>query len=142
MPAFDDLLLEVATQVGCGPDHLVTVIEDIAATLRRNAYYVYRRPTSSGGERPQPPARRRTIPAFISPDDALAFAFYGQVREVPRVHPLTKQQLLLRLVKDTSLAAIIFLEQPVERLPLSQQPGAIRVTRQQILDALGIVAGT
>ena len=40
------------------------------------------------------------------------------------------------------VAAMLFLEEPTQPLPLRDQPGLVRITRQQLLEALSVPSQT
>lgn len=135
----DELLVQVATLLGCQQQQINDLVAAVAARLSHGAYYLYIvNPSSGGGGAGGGGQKTRTLPAFATSDDALAFAQYSQAPEVPRVRAFAVDRLLLKLLKDERLEAIIFLEQPIERRSYRSQPGAVTITRQGLLAELGV----
>jgi hypothetical protein len=100
---------ELAASLGTTPEHLRVVVQQTLRQLPRSRYYVFR----VTGDRPVSPGARdqpRTVAAFPSPDDALAFAQRNGFSSNAQLRPVAAADLVLRMLSDASIGWVLFLQ--------------------------------
>lgn len=125
---------ELAAQLGTSAERLRTVVKQAIKRLAHQHYYVFRITAQGQAERP-PSNRPRTIAAFPTPDDALAFAQrngYGSNAQLRRV---AAADLLARMLEDSGIEAIMF-QREMSNAPTRGFGPGIKLTRAALLDQL------
>jgi hypothetical protein len=126
-------LTDLAATLGITPAHLQQTLESTARRLPYNSYYVYR--IAPGQRRSSPaPDKPRTIVAFPTADDALAFAQRNGQGTNVRLRVLNSTDLLTRMLADATIGAVLFLESG-GHTGRGFGPG-VTINRTEILDAL------
>ncbi len=100
---------ELATSIGTTPERLRSVVQQTLKQLPRSRYYVFR----ITSDRPASPSAReqpRTVAAFPSPDDALAFAQRNGYGSNAQLRPVAAADLMLQMLTDSSIGSILFLQ--------------------------------
>ncbi|MBA3948086.1 MAG: hypothetical protein H0X37_26500 [Herpetosiphonaceae bacterium] len=127
----DDLHLQFKTTV----ERVADVLERAIAPLTTARYYVFLNvPASSSGS--NAPAKPRTIPAFVSPDDAVTFAQRNGASPKIRVRGITSINLLRYMLATPTIGTVLFL-QALPGEPVTQRfPPGIAVTRECLVQQL------
>ncbi len=126
---------DLAQQLDATPEQVVQLIDRTCAALPQQSYYVFRvrsdnRGVTAGPDRP------RTIAAFPSPDDALAFAQRNGYAKSAQLRPITASELVKLLLRDPGVGAVLFLRSMSGDHQARGFPPGTRVTRQSLLDQL------
>lgn len=123
---------ELATLLGTTAEKLRAVVQRAVDRLPYRHYYVFRIIKEASAARP-PSSRPRTIAAFPTPDDALAFAQrngYGSNAQLRRIAAL---DLVARMLEDSSIEAIMFQAESTQPPARGFGPG-LRLTRADLLE--------
>ncbi len=126
-----DLHLQLNTTV----ERLADVLERAIAPLATTRYYVF---LSAHGSNtgPNAPPKPRTIPAFVSPDDAVTFAQRNGASPKIRVRGITSINLLQYMLATPTIGTVLFLQAlPAESISQRFPPG-IAVTREDLVQEL------
>jgi hypothetical protein len=117
------------------------VVRELIAALRERAgadhFYVFwaaGSPAKSAGAR-----RERTLLAFQTPDDALAFAQRNRLHDTarPRLRRLELIQLVEAVLRAPAIVAIVFVAGDDDSaLPAGLLPRGVRYTRDELLRSL------
>lgn len=98
---------ELARKLEAPPEHVHDVIMRTLTQLPRAQYYVFRI-ASDAPHTPPSSERPRTILAFPSPDDALAFAQRNGYPASAPTRPVPARDLLELLLSDPTVGALLF----------------------------------
>ncbi len=125
---------DLSVQLGVAPAQLTAVLAAAAAALPAQPFYVYRiAPGAASGA--NAPSRPRTVPAFRSPDDALAFAQRRSGGQQVRVRAMAAEELLRTMLATPTIGQVIFAA-PLAEEPLAGLPPGLAVTRERLLREL------
>ena len=126
---------DLAQQLDATPEQVVQLIDRTCAALPQQSYYVFRvRSDSRAGT--AGPDRPRTIAAFPSPDDALAFAQRNGYAKSAQLRPIAASELVQLLLSDPSVGTVLFLGSMSGDHRARGFPPGTRVARQALLDQL------
>lgn len=126
---------DLAQQLDATPEQVVQLIDRTCAALPQPSYYVFRvRSESRSGI--AGPDRPRTIAAFPTPDDALAFAQRNGYAKSAQLRPIPASELIKLLLRDPGVGTVLFLRSMSGDHRARGFPPGTRVTRQSLLDQL------
>lgn len=132
----DTLFGEAATQQGRSVEGAIQLLRQLETQLGSGPFYVYRLgDTPSGGSGGA--AKQRTLFAFRSGDDALAFAQRNRLGPTPRLLRLTLAQVLTIMLHRPSVEAVLFVADVDDDVRPGQRPAGHLVARGEILAVLG-----
>lgn len=132
LPSLDDL----AQQLGVTAKQVRGLIESAGAGLPQRRYYVFRAGGDSSGGSGVASGRPRTIAAFPTPDDALAFVQRNGHTSLARLKSMPAADLLLLLLHDPQIARILFLQAMSGDERAGGFPPGTTISRQALLDRL------
>ena len=122
-------------QLGVTPARLAAILANAVAALPTQRFYVFRTPPGSTTGA-NAPAKPRTIPAFLSPDDAMTFAQRQTAQGEIRVRAISATDLLGTMLATPTIGSILFLQtMPLDPEERKLPPGII-ITRASLLDLL------
>lgn len=126
---------DLAASLGTTPTRLRAVIRRALEHVPHERYYVFR--VTGGGTGAATPGKApRTIAAFPSPDDALAFAQRNGFGSRAQLRAVFAADLLLRMLDDDAIGAIFFARGHAEDAARGFGPG-LKLTRDALLAELG-----
>lgn len=129
---------EAARQQGATAARAADVLRDLAAHVAPGPFYVYRvggeGSGSEGGESGS--GKKRTLLAFQTADDALAFAQRNRLGPTPRLLRLSLAQLLTIMMHRPSVEAVLFVAIIDDAMRPGQFPQGRRVARAEIIAAM------
>ena len=128
-------LEELSRLFGIPAQRVDEVIEHTCAGLPQDRYYVFR----IGGDArsaPASPERPRTIAAFPTPDDALAFAQRNGYAKSAQIRPVQAHELVKLLLRDATIGTVLFLHPTTGAESRRGFPPGVRLTRQSLVDQL------
>ncbi len=126
---------DLAHELNVPAAQIVELIERTCARLPQQRYYVFRvgpdsRGTGGSADRP------RTIAAFPSPDDALAFAQRNGYTVSAQLRPIAAVDLVKLLLRDAKVGTVLFLQSLSGDEQVRGFPPGVSVTRQGMLEQL------
>jgi hypothetical protein len=145
--------LKVAQQEGFQPHDILPAFAHVEEQLRSVGYedghifYIYRTPqrklaasqeeAEAGVEGEAPPQERsRILVTFACPDDAFVFAQRNHLRPVPRLLPMTLDELLATFLQHAAIRSLIFSEEHATRSPDTHIPTVLHIDRRELLALL------
>ena len=129
---------DLARELGVPVEQISELVERTCARLPQEHYYVFRADTEKPGTgaRNQP---ARTIAAFPSPDDALAFAQGNGYAMPVQLKSIAAADLVKLLLHEPNVGAALFLQSTGGNDRRAGFPPSITITRQALVDQLGAV---
>ena len=133
----DAQIQELADEQGVTAAALRELLASLHSQVGANHFYMF---WTSGKAAGAATARRqRTLLAFPTPDDALAFAQRNQLHraDLPRLRRLSLIQILQVTLREPAIAAIHFAAVQESQAPAAGQlPPGIRIERADLLRSL------
>ena len=127
---------EIARGFGVPAEQVSELVERACARLPQEHYYVFRADTENRGTGAGKQLAR-TIAAFPSPDDALAFA-QGNGYPMPvQLRSISTADLVKLLLHEPSVGAALFLQSTGGDERRAGFPPSITIARQALVDQLG-----
>ena len=125
---------ELAAALRTTPEQLRGVVQQALGRLERRRYYVYRI-TASSPASTQAPGQPRTIAAFPTPDDALAFAQRNGYGSKAQLRAVGAAELIVRMLSDPGIGTLLFAAPSPAEPERGWGPGT-RITRDELLAEL------
>lgn len=125
---------QLAVTLGITADKLTHWLSATLERLPYAQYYVFR-PRQEAAVASSSGRRSRTVAAFPTADDALAFAQRNGYGSRLRVRMLAASDLLVRMLADPSIGGLLFLPQAEDDATTQWGPG-LRLRRGQIVELL------
>lgn len=123
---------ELARELDAPAERIHEVIMGTLARLPRAKYYIFRI-ASDASRTPASPEQPRTVVAFPSPDDALAFAQRnGHAASAP-IRPVPTRELLALTLSDPAIGTLLFAEGTGIDEARGGLPRGIKVSRESLL---------
>ena len=122
---------EIIATLGTTAEQFQRLIKRSLARIPRAQYYVFRI-TGAQGSRLSANDQPRTVTAFPSPDDALAFAQRNGYGSNAQLRSINAIDLILLLLSDPSIGTVLFLESHTNEQTRGFGPG-LRLTRDELL---------
>jgi hypothetical protein len=98
-----------------------------------STFYVYRTGKRLADDLRGKRESSRQLLVFASPDSALAFAQRHKLKPPPQLAPIYLTQLLVVLVKFSSIRKIVFLEEDTTLVPDARTPDLLAIQRSEVL---------
>jgi hypothetical protein len=98
--------MELAHSLHTTPDRLEELLEHTVRSLPQHTYYVFR--TAHAAYQP------RTVAAFPTPDDALAFAQRNGYGPGVQLRAVSAEELVVQMLLDATLGTVIFERSPAD----------------------------
>jgi hypothetical protein len=125
---------ELAAALDTTPEQLRSVVQQALGRLERRRYYVYRI-TAGSPARSQPAGQPRTIVAFPTPDDALAFAQRNGYGSKAQLRSIGAAELIVRMLADPGIGTLLFAAPSPGERERGWGPGT-RFTRDELVATL------
>ncbi len=123
---------ELARELDAPAERIHEVLMRTLARLPRARYYVFRIASDTSGT-PATPEHPRTVAAFPSPDDALAFAQRNGYAASTPIRPLPTRELLALTLSDPTIGALLFVEGTGIDEAGGSLPRGIKISREDLL---------
>lgn len=129
---------DLARGFGVPTEQISELVERTCARLPQERYYIFRADTEN---RDTGAVRQlaRTIAAFPSPDDALAFAQGNGYAMPVQLRSIAAADLVKLLLREPNVGAALFLQSTGNDERSAGFPSSITITRQALIDQLGPV---
>ena len=125
-------LIELAHTFNTTPDRLQALLDQTLRIVPQQTYYVFR--TAHAAYQP------RTVAAFASPDDALAYAQRNGYGPGVQLRAASAQALLAQMLGDADIGTVIFEPSPADQE--SDAHGGVTIHRRTMLAELDDTATT
>lgn len=125
---------ELAATLRTTPERLRSVVQQTLGRLGRRRYYVYR-VTGDQPARTPPSDQPRTIVAFPTPDDALAFAQRNGYGSKAQLRAVSAAELIVKMLSDASIGTLLFAESHDNEGARGWGPGT-RLSRAELVREL------
>ena len=127
-------LQDLASQFEIPVEQMHALVDRTCARIPQEQYYIFRVSAENGGAPGS--ARPRTIAAFPTPDDALAFAQRNGYAVSAQLRQASASDLITSLLRDPMVSTVLFLPATNGDERPRSSPPAVTITRQSLIDQL------